>query len=104
MKFRSDADGYITAIRFYKGAANTGTHTGHLWDAATGTLLGTTIFAGETAEGWQESPLEPAVPITANTTYIVSYFSPNGQLRLRRRLLHRRWRRQPAPARPGQRR
>ena len=79
MKFRSDTDGYITAIRFYKGTANTGTHTGHLWDAATGTLLGTTIFAGETADGWQESPLEPAVPITANTTYIVSYFSPNGQ-------------------------
>ena len=31
VKFRSDTDGRITGIRFYKGAANTGTHVGHLW-------------------------------------------------------------------------
>ena len=31
MKFRSDEDGYITALRFYKQANNTGTHVGHLW-------------------------------------------------------------------------
>ena len=31
VKFRSDVAGYITGIRFYKGAGNTGTHVGHLW-------------------------------------------------------------------------
>ena len=29
MKFRSDEDGFITALRFYKQPSNTGTHVGH---------------------------------------------------------------------------
>ena len=33
VKFRSDIDGYVTGVRFYKGAGNTGTHVGHLWTA-----------------------------------------------------------------------
>src|SRR5206468_3249210 len=37
MKFRSDTAGYITGLRFYKGAGNAGTHVGHLW-SSTGTL------------------------------------------------------------------
>ena len=39
-KFRSDVAGYITGARFYKGAANTGTHVGEAVDQH-GTLLGT---------------------------------------------------------------
>ena len=31
MKFRSDEDGFITALRFYKQPNNIGTHVGHLW-------------------------------------------------------------------------
>ena len=31
VKFRADVDGYITGIRYYKSAANTGTHVGNLW-------------------------------------------------------------------------
>ncbi|HET6995351.1 MAG TPA: N,N-dimethylformamidase beta subunit family domain-containing protein, partial [Chitinophagaceae bacterium] len=76
-KFRSTADGSITALRFYKGAGNTGTHKGHLW-TSTGTLLGEVTFTDETASGWQEAALSVPVGITANTTYIVSYFSPDG--------------------------
>ncbi len=78
MKFQTDTDGYITSIRFYKGPSNTGTHTGHLWDATSQALLGSVTFAGETSTGWQEAPLIPAVAVTAGTTYIVSYFAPNG--------------------------
>ena len=74
-KFRPDADGYITAVRFYKGSANTGAHTGSLW-TATGTLLGTVTFSGETASGWQQANFASAIPVTANTTYVVSYHSP----------------------------
>ena len=37
VRFRADFDGYITGIRFYKAAANTGTHVGNLW-SNTGTL------------------------------------------------------------------
>jgi hypothetical protein len=77
VKFRSDIDGFVTAIRFYKGSLNTGTHVGHLWSGA-GTLLAEATFTGETASGWQEISLSPAVAITANTTYIASYHAESG--------------------------
>src|SRR5262245_18644822 len=76
-KFRSDVAGYITGLRFYKFANNTGTHTGHLW-SRTGTLLATATFANETASGWQQVTLATPVAITANTTYIASYHAPIG--------------------------
>ena len=38
VKFRADFDGAATGIRFYKAAANTGTHIGSLWTDG-GTLL-----------------------------------------------------------------
>jgi hypothetical protein len=78
IKFRSDAAGIVTGVRFYKAAANTGVHTGHLW-TSTGTLLGTVTFTNETASGWQQANFDPPVPIAANTTYVVSYFAPNGR-------------------------
>ena len=77
VKFRSDVDGYITGIRFYKSSANTGTHIGHLW-SSTGTLLASATFTGETASGWQQVTFQTAVAITAGTTYVASYFAPNG--------------------------
>src|SRR5437867_5989360 len=76
LKFQSDTDGYIKAIRFYKHPDNTGTHTGYLWDSA-GTQLASATFTNETATGWQEVALTPAVHITANTVYVASYFAPN---------------------------
>lgn len=77
MQFTSDVSGSVTAIKFYKGSQNTGTHVGHLWTAG-GTLLATVTFAGETASGWQIATLSNAVSISANTTYVVSYYAPNG--------------------------
>jgi hypothetical protein len=77
VKFQSDADGFITGIRFYKAASNGGTHVGHLWTSA-GTLLATVTFANETASGWQQANLTTPVAITANTVYVVSYFAPQG--------------------------
>jgi hypothetical protein len=77
VKFRSDVNGWVTGIRFYKGTGNTGTHSGHLWSAA-GTLLGSATFSGETASGWQQVSFGSALPITAGTTYVASYFAPNG--------------------------
>ncbi|WP_367765957.1 DUF4082 domain-containing protein [Arthrobacter sp. HS15c] len=77
MKFRSDASGTVTGVRFYKGESNTGTHTGQLW-SATGALLASVTFAGETANGWQQALFSSPVPIAANTTYVVSYFAPDG--------------------------
>ncbi|MGE0538106.1 MAG: DUF4082 domain-containing protein, partial [Pirellulales bacterium] len=77
MKFRVDADGFITGVRFYKSAANTGTHVGHLW-SSNGTLLATVTFSGESASGWQTATFSNPVAVTANTTYVVSYYAPNG--------------------------
>jgi hypothetical protein len=77
MKFRADAAGFVSGIRFYKGANNTGTHTGSLWTSG-GTLLGRTTFLSETASGWQQANFSTAIPIDPNTTYVVSYFAPNG--------------------------
>ncbi|MFF5075981.1 DUF4082 domain-containing protein [Actinoplanes sp. NPDC000266] len=78
VKFRSDADGFVTGVRFYKGSANTGTHVGHLW-SATGTNLGTVTFTGESASGWQTATFAAPVAISANTTYVASYYAPNGR-------------------------
>ncbi|MBL8728038.1 MAG: DUF4082 domain-containing protein [Planctomycetes bacterium] len=77
MKFRADVPGFVTALRYYKAAGTTGTHTGHLW-TGTGTLLATQVFTGETPSGWQEVALTSPVPITAGTTYVVTYFSASG--------------------------
>jgi hypothetical protein len=77
MKFRSTQGGFITGVRYYKGAGTTGTHTGHLWNGS-GTLLGSTTFAGETASGWQQTTFATPIAINANTTYVVSMFSPSG--------------------------
>jgi hypothetical protein len=78
VKFRSDLNGVITALRFYKGTANTGTHVGNLW-TATGTLLATVTFSGETASGWQQASLPSSVAISANTTYVASYHTNVGR-------------------------
>jgi hypothetical protein len=77
MKFTSDVSGYITGIRFYKGAGNVGTHVGHLW-AADGTLLATVTFGAETTTGWQQADFPSPVASSANTTYVISYFAPVG--------------------------
>lgn len=77
VKFRADTNGFIKGIRFFKGPANTGVHTGTLWSAS-GSLLATGTFFNETSGGWQTLLFSTPVPVTANTTYIASYLSPNG--------------------------
>ena len=77
VKFQSTVNGYITALRFYKGTGNTGMHVGHLWSAG-GSLLASATFSNETASGWQQVTLPSPVPITANTTYVASYHAPMG--------------------------
>ncbi|AHG48737.1 Mo-co oxidoreductase dimerization domain protein (plasmid) [Rhizobium leguminosarum bv. trifolii CB782] len=76
MKFQADTSGWITGIRFYKGADNTGPHNGYLWTAS-GTLIGSVTFSNETASGWQTAQLTQQIAIQADTTYVVSY-SSNG--------------------------
>ena len=77
VKFRSDVNGFVTGIQFYKGATNTGSHVGELW-TSTGTLLSSAIFSGETASGWQTVTFANPVSITAGTVYVASYHTNVG--------------------------
>ncbi|HVQ92614.1 MAG TPA: DUF4082 domain-containing protein [Mycobacteriales bacterium] len=77
VRFTADQSGFLTGVRFYKGAGNTGTHVGALW-TNTGQLVAQTTFSGETASGWQTASFTPAPAVTAGTTYVVSYYAPNG--------------------------
>jgi hypothetical protein len=83
VKFYSDSNGYITAIRFYKGPLNQGVHVAHLWDNQ-GNLLASATFTNETASGWQQVMLPNPVPITAGTVYVASYWDPDGGYALNR--------------------
>jgi polygalacturonase len=77
VRFQASSDGFITGVRFYKYSDNTGAHTGSLW-TATGTLLATGTFSGESASGWQELDFSTPVQITAGTTYVASYHTDTG--------------------------
>jgi methionine-rich copper-binding protein CopC len=71
------ASGFLTGVRFYKAATNTGVHKGSVWSTS-GTRLGSVTFTGESASGWQKATFSQPVPVVAGTTYIVSYYAPNG--------------------------
>ncbi len=77
VRFKPDNDGAVTGVRFYKAAANNGTHTGSLW-TTNGTRLAQATFTNEDAGGWQSVTFADPVPVTAGTTYVASYFAPNG--------------------------
>jgi hypothetical protein len=77
VKFATSVSGAVTGVRFYKASTNTGTHTGSLW-TSTGTLLGSVTFGNETASGWQTASFSQPIPVSANTTYVVSYLAPSG--------------------------
>ena len=77
VKFKPQYDGAITGIRFYKASTNTGLHTGSLW-SANGTRLSQVTFSNESASGWQTATFPSPIPVTAGTTYVASYFAPNG--------------------------
>lgn len=77
MNITPSVDGFITGARFYKSAANTGTHSGSLWSSA-GQRLATATFTSETASGWQEVRFSEPVAVSAGQKYVVSYTVPNG--------------------------
>ncbi len=78
MQFMPQANGYITGVRFYKDASMTDIHTGNLWNAS-GSLLASGIFSGETSTGWQDLTFASPVPVTANTLYTASYYTASGK-------------------------
>ncbi len=77
VKFVPQVEGFVTAVRFYKGSGNTGTHTGSLWSAG-GTRLAHGTFTNETSTGWQTLKLSKPVAVQPGTTYVASYYAPVG--------------------------
>lgn len=75
--FTADVPGVITGVRFFKSAANVGTHIGNLW-SDTGALLATAPFVNESDSGWQQVNFSTPVPIAAGTSYVASYHSDVG--------------------------
>jgi hypothetical protein len=61
----------VTAIRFYKDAAETGTHTGRVWNSS-GQVIAQTAFTGETASGWQQQSLGTPVTLQPGQVYVIS--------------------------------
>jgi hypothetical protein len=77
VQFSSDTSGYISGVRFYKAAANTGIHVGSLWTSG-GTLLAQATFSDETAGGWQQVDFSSPVAVTAGTVYVAGYHTNTG--------------------------
>jgi len=81
VRFQAASSGFITGVRFYKEADNTGSHIGSLWTSA-GALLASGTFSSETASGWQELDFSSPVAVTAGTTYVASYHTSTGHYAL----------------------
>lgn len=78
LKFRSDAAGQVTGIRFWKdSSSDNGTHIGLLY-SNTGAVLARATFTSETGSGWQLVTFPNPVTIAANTTYIAAYHTTSG--------------------------
>ncbi len=74
-KVYSDINGFITGVRFHKPPTeSTTSHRVSLWDAD-GNLLATANSSGESASGWQSVFFASPVAISANTTYVASYYT-----------------------------
>jgi len=76
LRFRTDRDGFVTGLGFYRHPENTGPQVGHLW-SADGELLAEATLSGATGFVAQITFDRP-VAVQAGATYTVSYFTPTG--------------------------
>lgn len=80
MRVTPAVDGYITGVRFYRTVANANGYVANLWtDGGTNLASGSTLTGGSVTPGWNEIRFSSPVAVTANTTYVVSYFTDGGQ-------------------------
>jgi len=76
-RFTTSSSGFVSGVRFYKSAANTGSHTGTLY-SSTGSILAAGVFANETSSGWQTLVFDKPVAVQTGKTYVAAYTAPNG--------------------------
>jgi Domain of unknown function (DUF4082) len=87
VKFKADKNGYIYGVRFLRGNATNTIYSVALWSES-GQLLATGKLEGDSTlpkNAWIEVPFtkpdgtKAQVAITANTTYIASYYNKSSQ-------------------------
>ncbi|MGE5570048.1 MAG: DUF4082 domain-containing protein [Rhodospirillales bacterium] len=78
MRFSSSVGGKVLGIRFFRGPANGGVHTGSFW-TSNGQKLASVVFSNETSSGWQTAYFSTPVTIQPGVTYVVSYYAPLGR-------------------------
>ena len=78
VKFRADVNGYVTGVRFWKGAANNGTHTGNLWTDARERSWPPPRSPARAPRAGSRSASRTPVAVTAGTTYVASYHTTSG--------------------------
>jgi len=80
VKFWTSQPGTISGIRFYRAEVSSHGYVAKLYSAG-GVLLGSATLAHESGSmpGWQVANFASPIPISANTTYVASYYSAAGQ-------------------------
>lgn len=78
VKIKPSANGFITAVRFYKPITSTlSSRTVNIWDAS-GNNLRTATSSNESEYGWQEVKLSSPLAVNQNQLYIISYYTSDG--------------------------
>jgi uncharacterized protein DUF4082 len=80
VKFWSSQPGSIVGIRFYRAVVSPQGYVAKLYSGG-GTLLASATIAKESGllPGWQEADFASPISISANTTYVATYYCPVGQ-------------------------
>jgi hypothetical protein len=79
VKFWSSQPGTISAIRFYRGLTDPDGYVARLYTAG-GTLLASATLSADSCSVpcWEVAKFASPIPISANTTYIATYYSDVG--------------------------
>ncbi len=88
MKFRAQKDGYVKAIRFFRGVRDRGPHTGSLW-SEDGTRLAHVTFPNSPWPGWRTVMLPEPIAVRAGEVHVVSFHTGTGRPAVTRGLFSR---------------
>ena len=78
VKFQADVNGIDHRHPLLQGRRQHRHRTSAACGRPRGTRLAQATFTNETASGWQTVTFATPVTVTAGTTYVASYFAPNG--------------------------
>ncbi|SDS49541.1 DUF4082 domain-containing protein [Microlunatus soli] len=77
VKWSSSVSGSVSALQFYRSAAQHRAYTGSLWSAS-GARLAKVTFPASSATGWQTAKLSKPVAVAKGKTLVASYYAAGG--------------------------